>query len=48
MPIYYILLGKIRMLMEWADTLLSKMLECMELMGEGMDTPLTPKTNIVK
>ena len=29
------------MLMEWADALLSKMLECMELMGEGMDTPLT-------
>ena len=34
----YILLGKVKMLMELADALLSKMLECMELMGEGMDS----------
>ena len=37
------------MLLEWADALLSKMLECMELMGEGMeDTTLTVMTTTKK
>ena len=34
----YILLGKVRMLLEWVDGLLSRMLECMDKMGEWIDS----------
>ena len=43
----YILLGKVRTLLEWADGLLSKMLELVTGVDGWMDTPYTVMTTRV-
>ena len=41
------MIGKVRMLLEWTDGLLSKVLECMDEMGEWIDSVMTTRAPAV-